>query len=115
MSHFVISPAACLDLDEIWNYYAADLQNPDAADRIRDEIFAAFDKLARTPGIGHLRNDLAREPLLFWHVRSYLIVTAAKSGHWKLCASSTERETWKRFWETTLFVRNLVSNRCSWD
>ena len=48
MSDFVISPVARSDLDEIWDYYAIDLQNPDAADRIRDEIFAAFNKLART-------------------------------------------------------------------
>ena len=74
MSDFVISPVARSDLDEIWDYYAIDLQNPDAADRIRDEIFPAFSKLARTPGIGHIRNDLAKEPLRIWHVRSYLII-----------------------------------------
>jgi antitoxin ParD1/3/4/toxin ParE1/3/4 len=31
-------------------------------------------KLARTPGMGHLREDLADEPLKFWPVYSYLII-----------------------------------------
>ena len=74
MSEYLIAPAACNELDEIWDYYATELQNPDAADRISDEIFKAFDKLARTPGMGHFRSDLAAEPLRFWHVRSFLII-----------------------------------------
>ncbi len=78
MSDLLIAPDARFDLDEIWSYYAVDLQNPDAADRIRDEIFEALNKLARTPGMGHLRSDLAEEPLRFWCVRSYLIIYRAE-------------------------------------
>jgi plasmid stabilization system protein ParE len=74
MSEFLISPDARADLEEIWTYYAVDLQNVDAADHIRDEIFEALRKLARTPGIGHFRSDLAREPLRFWCVRKYIII-----------------------------------------
>jgi len=74
MSGFLLTPVALADLGEIWDYYAIDLQNPEAADRIRDEIFAAFHKLARTPGMGHYRSDLASEPLRFRHVRSYLVI-----------------------------------------
>ena len=74
MSGFVIAPVALGELDEIWDYYATQLQNPDAADRIRDEIFEGFHTLAKTAGIGHYRSDLAKEPLRFWHVRSYLII-----------------------------------------
>jgi plasmid stabilization system protein ParE len=74
MSDFLIAPAARVELDEIWNYYAIELQNPDVADRIRDEIFDALHKLAQMPGMGHFRGDLAAEPLRFWHVRSYLII-----------------------------------------
>jgi toxin ParE1/3/4 len=74
MSDFLIAPVARMDLDEIWEYYAIELQNPGAADRIRDEIFAALQILARTPAMGHFRGDLAREPVRFWHVRSYLII-----------------------------------------
>jgi plasmid stabilization system protein ParE len=74
MSGFVLAPVALSDLDEIWDCYAVELQNPDVADRIRDEIFDGFRKLAKTPGMGHFRSDLAKEPLRFWHVRSYLII-----------------------------------------
>jgi len=74
MSDYLIAPAACNELDEIWDYHAIELKNPDAADRILDEIFGAFGKLARAPGMGHFRRDLAAEPLRFWHVRSYLII-----------------------------------------
>jgi len=74
MNDLLIAPEARFDLDEIWSYYAIDLQNPDVADRIRDELFDALRKLARTPGIGHFRSDLAGEPLRFWCLRSYLII-----------------------------------------
>ena len=74
MSHYLLAPAAQSDLKEIWNYSAVELQNPDAADRIRDELFDAMRLLAQTPGMGHFRSDLAREPLRFWHVRDYLII-----------------------------------------
>jgi toxin ParE1/3/4 len=74
MSDYRIAPAARDDLDSIWDHYAVDLQNPDAGDGVREELFAAFQKLAKTPGLGHFRSDLAREPLRFWRVRSYLII-----------------------------------------
>jgi plasmid stabilization system protein ParE len=74
MSDFVIAPAAAVELDEIWDYYAIEAQNPDAADRVIEEIFEAMHKLAQAPGMGHFRGDLAAEPLRFWRVRSYLII-----------------------------------------
>ena len=74
MSHYLLSALARFDLAEIWEYYAADLQNLEVADRIRDEFFDAFTKLAQTPGIGHLRRDLAAEDIRFWKVRQFLIV-----------------------------------------
>ena len=74
MSGFLIAPAARIDLREIWDYYAVELQNPRTADRIRDEIFKGFRKLVKSPGIGHFRQDLADEPLRFWLVRRFLIV-----------------------------------------
>jgi plasmid stabilization system protein ParE len=74
MNGFLIAPAALGDLDEIWDYYATQLLNPDVADRVRDEIFEAFHTLAKTPGLGHFRMDLAKESLRFWHVRGYLII-----------------------------------------
>jgi plasmid stabilization system protein ParE len=46
----------------------------DLADRIRDELFAAYRDLAKTPDLGHYRSDLVSEPLRFWRVREYLII-----------------------------------------
>jgi plasmid stabilization system protein ParE len=74
MSDFVLAPAARNELDEIWDFYGIELKNPDAADRLVDDLFKAFHKLAQTPGIGHFRSDLAAEPLRFWCVRRYLVI-----------------------------------------
>jgi antitoxin ParD1/3/4/toxin ParE1/3/4 len=72
MSGFKLSPQAFRDTDEIWEFIAQD--NLDAADRVRDEIFGMCERLAQMPGMGHLREDLADEPLRFWPVYSYLII-----------------------------------------
>jgi len=74
MTGYLIAPAARNELDGIWDYYAVELQNPDAADGIIDELFTSLRRLAQTPGMGHFRSDLAAEPLRFWRVRSYLII-----------------------------------------
>ena len=52
MNGFILAPAALGDLEDIWDYYTIELQNPEAADRIRDELFAAFRKLVKTPAWG---------------------------------------------------------------
>jgi plasmid stabilization system protein ParE len=74
MNDFVLAPAALGDLEHIWDYYAIELQNPEAADRLRDEMFEAFRKLVKTPRLGHFRSDLSKEPLRFWQVRRHLVV-----------------------------------------
>ena len=72
MSAYVLSRAADLDLDEIWEYIAQD--NVDAADRWIGKLFDAFDALVLNPGMGHTRNDLTSYPVLFWPVDAYLII-----------------------------------------
>lgn len=72
MSRYLLAPEASADLEEIFDYIALD--NSDAARRVLDVLQAAMKKLAATPGLGHLRLDLAPEPLRFWQVYSYLIV-----------------------------------------
>jgi plasmid stabilization system protein ParE len=69
MAGYVLSVAADLDLDEIWEYIAAD--NIDAADRWIGKLFEACEALARAPGMGHKREDLTDYPVLFWPVGSY--------------------------------------------
>jgi antitoxin ParD1/3/4/toxin ParE1/3/4 len=78
MKDFILSPQARLDLIEIWTYIAE--EDIDAADRVRERLHEAILKIAEMPGIGHLREDLADEPLRFWPVFSYLIIYRADSG-----------------------------------
>jgi toxin ParE1/3/4 len=67
-------PEVRVDLDEIWQFIAAD--NPDAADRLIAEIVDAIDALVPFPGVGHRRPDLTGRPLRFIVVREYLIAYA---------------------------------------
>ena len=50
MNGYVLSADADFDLDEIWEYIAAD--NLDAADRWIGKLFDAFEALGQTPGLG---------------------------------------------------------------
>jgi plasmid stabilization system protein ParE len=67
-------PEVRADLDEIWQFIAAD--DPDAADRMIAEIVEAIDKLVPFPSVGHRRPDLTSRPLRFILVREYLIAYA---------------------------------------
>ena len=71
MSEFVLHPEAYSDLDEIWEYIAAD--NLDAADRVLDEIYESITSLIRFPHQGHSRPDLTSRALRFHVVRDYVI------------------------------------------
>ncbi|MGA8150657.1 MAG: type II toxin-antitoxin system RelE/ParE family toxin [Terriglobales bacterium] len=72
MKSFVLTPLASRDLTEIWEYLSED--NIEAADRTLAALENAIRKLARQPGIGHLREDLADRRHRFLLVHSYLIV-----------------------------------------
>jgi plasmid stabilization system protein ParE len=72
MTRYVLGVDAGQDLEQIWDYIAED--NMDAADRWIEKLFAAFELLARTPEIGHKREDLTGLPILFWPVGAYLIL-----------------------------------------
>jgi len=72
---FVLHPEAYNDLDEIWEYIAAD--NLVAADRVLDEIYQMLRSLVAFPQQGHSRPDLTARPLRFQSVRDYVIVYAA--------------------------------------
>ena len=74
MSEFVLHPAACKDLEEIWEYIAAD--SLDAADRIREEIYETIQSLVPFPHVGHSRPELTMRPLRFQVVRDYVIAYA---------------------------------------
>jgi len=99
---YVLSADADFDLDEIWEYIAAD--NIDAADRWIGKLFDAFEALGQTPGMGHRRHDLTPYPVLFWPVGAYLIIYRAdrraagrrKRGDLELVAAPGRRRRFPR-------------------
>ena len=76
MSAYVLGPDADLDLNDIWENIAVD--SVDTADRWVDKLFNAFEALARTPGMGHRREDLTQYSVLFWPVGAYLIIYSSE-------------------------------------
>jgi toxin ParE1/3/4 len=73
-SGFALHPEAFADLDNIRDYIAQ--ENPDAADRVMEEIFEVIRGLVPFPYQGHQRPDLTSRPLRFTLVREYLIAYA---------------------------------------
>ena len=71
MSSFRLAPEAARDIEEIWEYIAAD--SIEAADRVIDEIYQTLERLVHFPHTGHRRWDLTNRPLRFITVRDYLI------------------------------------------
>jgi toxin ParE1/3/4 len=71
MTGYSFHPEASADLDEIWEFIAAD--NLDAADKVIEEILAAIHVLLPFPHQGHRRPDLTSRPLRFASTREYLI------------------------------------------
>jgi len=67
------------DLWVIWSYLA-EKASLNVADRIVTELHEAMEKLAENPGIGHLRSDLADEPLRFWRIHQYLVLYRPESS-----------------------------------
>ena len=74
MTGFALHPEAYDDIDEIRAYIADD--NPDAADRIGNEIFDRIRQLIPFPDLGLRRTNLTPLPLRFVPVRDYLIAYA---------------------------------------
>jgi toxin ParE1/3/4 len=75
MSGYAFHPEAFADLDEIWEYIAAD--NIDAADRLLADIESTLTTLAASPLVGHRRPDLTARPLRFHVVRDEYLVAYA--------------------------------------
>lgn len=77
MARYVLTNAARADLSEIADFIRQD--SPAAAKRVVKSFENAFRELARVPGMGHVREDLAPTSLRFWPVYSYLIIYRAES------------------------------------
>lgn len=72
MKRFEIARRGLRDLQEIWEFIS--LNSFDIADQVLEDFYRAFGQLADMPGLGHKRNDLTTQNVLFWPVHSYLVV-----------------------------------------
>jgi plasmid stabilization system protein ParE len=72
MKRFILTPRAKQDVNDIWDYIAAD--NIGAADRVLEALDKAMARVAKNPGIGHWREELTDKRHRFFLVYSYLIV-----------------------------------------
>jgi plasmid stabilization system protein ParE len=72
MNRYVLAPAARHDLQEIQAYIAQN--NVQAARKVIAELKAAFDRLADNPRLGHPREDITDQPVLFWPVHAYSVI-----------------------------------------
>ncbi len=74
MSKYELTAIAQRDLVSIRDYYLEEAGFRTARQMIV-EFTQSFKMLARTPGAGHKREDLAEDrPILFWPLRDYLII-----------------------------------------
>jgi toxin ParE1/3/4 len=71
VSGYALHPDAVTDLEEIWEFIAAD--NIAAADRVVGDVFETLRTLASSPHIGHTRADLTSRSIRFIRVRDYLV------------------------------------------
>ena len=79
MNRYILAPPAREDLIAIRDYYL-ETANPKTARQMLVEFVTAFRTIARTPRIGHKREDLAEDrTVLFWPLREYLIVYRVKT------------------------------------
>lgn len=72
MKKFVLAPAAAADVEQIAAFL--DEHAPHATEHVLRGLRDAMRRVAAMPGVGHLRKDLADEPLRFYAVWSYLLV-----------------------------------------
>jgi plasmid stabilization system protein ParE len=68
---FRLTPEAKSDLSEILLDIAEN--NPAAAERVGSEIYQAFQRLSRSPGIGHYHEELMDRRYRFWNFYSYVV------------------------------------------
>jgi antitoxin ParD1/3/4/toxin ParE1/3/4 len=70
-----LSREAKSDLLNAWKYLEENA-SAEIANEVIAKLYAGMDRLSKSPGIGHQRNDLTDLPVKFLHVRPYLIVYA---------------------------------------
>ena len=74
MTGYGFHPEASVDIDDIWDFIAAD--NIDAANRVVEDVLDAIDLLVAFPHLGYRSPKLTSRPLRFKLVREYVIAYA---------------------------------------
>lgn len=79
MADYHVTLAAQADIEEIVERIAAD--DRALAARFENTLYAAFERLAEHPQLGHRRTDLTDRPVLFWPVmrRAFAIIYRASA------------------------------------
>lgn len=90
------SPAACRDLDEIWDYITHSLRNRSAAERIVDRVIADMDQLELFAEIGAPLSSIAdvESDERFLTTESYLTFYRARGG--------------------TVYIDRILNGRCDY-
>jgi plasmid stabilization system protein ParE len=84
-ARYDISPVALDDIDAAAAFIAE--KDVPAAERFVDEVYDAFEMLARNPHLGHRRSDLTPLPVFFWTAfRSYAVISKDRSASGRPCS-----------------------------
>ncbi len=73
MKRIVLAHAARDDILEI-QYYLFENAGPKVADRVVSDLYRAIQKLVKSPGLGHRREDPTAHPVRIWLVHSYDVI-----------------------------------------
>jgi len=72
MAEYLLSPDALQDLKDIWDFIRSD--SAEAADKVVDALFEAFEGLAAISHKGHKREDWTSSDVRFWPVFSFHVI-----------------------------------------
>jgi plasmid stabilization system protein ParE len=73
MTGFILAPEAVEDVFEIWQYLHR-REGLELANRVENELYDDFARLADMPGQGHARSDLTSHAVLFFALYANMIV-----------------------------------------
>jgi toxin ParE1/3/4 len=116
MKRYALTPSATRDVNDIWDYIAN--ASIEAADLVLSSLESATIELAKSPGIGHWREELADKRHRFLLVYSYLIVYRHEASPYRLSVFSMLRVMCKVSWDcrpTNRREKNVIQETPSLD
>jgi plasmid stabilization system protein ParE len=79
VANFVVAPLALDDIDDLTDWMRETDPSSDFDLRFIDTVYEAFQFLADNPGVGHKRDDLTGQAVLFWTVMKTFAVIYRRS------------------------------------